>query len=94
MLDTDKDLFVKFRDGLMTFDQLQARTAERRYNIIYKCLDDLKEKGVLDPKYYENVEAFMPIFNMLYSSSTTYKDLLRPLGPHETNKRCLRSIRH
>lgn len=73
---------------------MKARIAERRYNIAYKCLDDLKEKGILDPKYYTNIEEFLPFFNMIYSSESTYKDVLRPLEPYEANKRCLRSIRH
>jgi len=94
VLDADKDLFVKFRDSQLTYDQLKARIAQRRYNIAYKCLDDLKEKGQIDPKHYENVEAFMPIFNLLYSQAATYKDVLRPLAPHEIDKRCLRSIKH
>lgn len=93
-LDADKDLFIKFRDSQLTYDQLKARIAERHFNIAYKCLDDLKEKGAIDPKHYENVEAFMPIFNLLYSQAATYKDILRPLAPHEVEKRCLRSIKH
>ena len=94
LTDADKDLFVKYRDGQLTYDQLRARIAERRYNTVYKCLDDLKEKGTLDAKYYENVEEFLPIFKMLYSQDASIEDLLRPLKDYEVNKRCLRSIKH
>jgi hypothetical protein len=45
--DSDKDLFIKYRDSQITFDQLKCRIAERRFKVSYKCLDDLKSK--LDP---------------------------------------------
>lgn len=47
----DKDLFVKFRDGQYTLDQLKARIAERKDGIKYVVLDDLKQR--LDPKYFK-----------------------------------------
>jgi hypothetical protein len=94
ILNSDKDLFIKFRDSRLTYDQLRARTAERKCNIVYRCLDDLKQKGDLDPKYYEDIEAFIPYFNMLYGANGTYKDVLRPLEPYEASKKCLKSIKY
>ena len=51
-------------------------------------------KDKVDPKYYNNVDAFLPFFNMIYSSKATYKDVLRTLKPYESNKKCLRSIKY
>jgi len=75
----DKDLFVKFRDGKMTMDQLKVRLAERAFDIQFKCLDDLKDRGAIDPKFYENVEAFVPFFNMIYGANANYLDVVRDL---------------
>ena len=52
--EADKDIFIKFRDGKLTFDQLRVRIAERKFRMEFKCLDDLKHK--IEPKYYENIE--------------------------------------
>ncbi|CDW77049.1 UNKNOWN [Stylonychia lemnae] len=94
LLDSDKDLFMKFRDQIITFDQLRARIAERKFKVSYQCLDDLKEK--LDPQFYTNMEDFEPYFKMIYGSKSnlTHKDILRDLLPYESNKRCLKSIKH
>ena len=51
--DIDRDLFINFRDKKVTYDQIKARLAERRYNIIYKCLDDLKPE--IDPEFYTDL---------------------------------------
>jgi|LauGreDrversion4_2_1035121.scaffolds.fasta_scaffold569882_1 hypothetical protein len=58
----------------------------------FKCLDDLKDK--IDPKYYENVNKFMPFFEMIYGPNSTYKDVMRSLEPHESNLHCLKSIKY
>lgn len=45
------DLFLSFKDGTYTFDQLKARIAERADpEQKYVVLDDLKK--ILDPKYF------------------------------------------
>ena len=44
----DKDLFVKLRDGILTFDQVRARLQQKNYNIHYKVIDDLKH-DLYDP---------------------------------------------
>jgi hypothetical protein len=62
--EADKDLFIKFRDGHITFDQLRIRIAERKFQMEFKCLDDLKP--IIEPKYYENVDQFLPFFEMIY----------------------------
>ena len=58
----------------------------------FKCLDDLK--GKIEPKYYENIEKFLPFFEMIYGTNSTYKDVMRSLEPHESNLHCLRSIKY
>ena len=50
---SDKDLFIKLRDGHYTLDQLKARIAERTTGLKYVVLDDLKDQ--LDPRFYEEV---------------------------------------
>jgi hypothetical protein len=35
MKNSDKDLFMKFRDKAITYDQLKARIAERRFHVTY-----------------------------------------------------------
>lgn len=52
----DKDLYLQFKDGLITLDQLKSRIAERRDKINYVCLDDMKKR--LDPKYFEGERVF------------------------------------
>ena len=92
LFDSDKDLFIKFRDHQITFDQLKARIAERHFKVSYVVLDDLKDK--LDPSFYQDLDSFEPYFKMIYSNNPTYKDILRKLEPYESNNRCLRSIKH
>jgi len=60
----------------------------------FKCLDDLKQKKTLQPEYYENIEGFLPFFEMIYGPNSTYKDVMRELEPHESNLHCLRSIKY
>ena len=47
----DKDLFLKLKDGQYTMDQIKARIAERKNNIKYTVLDDLKD--VLNPAFFK-----------------------------------------
>lgn len=47
----DKDLFVKLKEGHYTMDQIKARIAERKNNIKYTVLDDLKD--VLDKDFFK-----------------------------------------
>lgn len=70
MRGADKDLFMKFKNKEMTYDQLKTRLAERRYNFTYKCLDDLKP--TIDESFYTNLQKFEPYFNMIYSKNPTY----------------------
>ena len=79
MQNSDKDLFIKFRDQTITYDQLKARINERRFKVTYKVLDDLKDK--IDPSFYENLEEFEPYFKMIYGNKGTisHKDVLRQL---------------
>jgi len=42
ILKSDKDLFLKLKDGQYTLDQLKARISYRKTGINYVVLDDLK----------------------------------------------------
>ena len=44
----DKDHFIKYSTGEITFNQLKRLIAERKYNMKYVTLDDLREH--LDPE--------------------------------------------
>jgi hypothetical protein len=94
LVNSDKDLFIGFRDGNMTMDQLKVRQAERLFNITFKCLDDLKERNIIDERFYNNVDKFLPFFNLIYGDKATYKDVARELQPYESNLRCLKSIKY
>jgi len=48
----DKDLYVRFKNGEYTLDQLKARIAERWDGTKYKVLDDLKEQ-LKETTYFE-----------------------------------------
>jgi len=88
----DKDLFIKFRDSKISLDQLRARIAERRFNVRYVTLDDVKPK--LAPEILEGLDEYEPIFKMLYGEGEVpVQEVLKPLAPHEANKRCLKSLR-
>lgn len=51
---SDKDLFIKFRDNKITYDQLRARGAALQKFATYMVLDDFKHK--LNPKIMDNLE--------------------------------------
>lgn len=38
----DKDLFIKLRDGDLTFDQVRARLQHKNFNNNYRILDDFR----------------------------------------------------
>ena len=88
---SDKDLFIKYRDEGITLTQLQARVAERKFNVKYTTLDDLKPRLVKE--IYEDLDSFKKVFKMIFHSlDPPVKDLMRELKPHEINDRCLKSI--
>ncbi len=43
LADSDKDLFLNFRDQVISYDQLRARIAERQGVASYKVFDDITE---------------------------------------------------
>ena len=49
-----KDLYLQFRDTKITYDQLQARMAERKGIASYKVFDDIK--CLLNPAQLERLE--------------------------------------
>ena len=54
LLHSDKELFIKFRDGQISYDQLVARGAEKKGCAKYLVLDDIKKK--LNPDILEDEE--------------------------------------
>jgi hypothetical protein len=52
--DTDKDLFINFRDKKITYDQLKARVADRMGIASYKVFDDIK--NLLHPGLLKRLE--------------------------------------
>lgn len=64
---TDKDLYVKFRDKKMTFDQLRARTAHKNGYATYKVLDDIRDK--LDPELLKEKKDLRYMYDLIYHDS-------------------------
>ena len=88
---TDKDLFIQFRDGLITLNQFKARIAERRGLAKYKVLEDIYPN--LHPSIKQEIEENPNIVELIYGKNATVADLQRPLEDWEVNKRCRRSIK-
>merc|ERR1711904_740324 len=44
LVQADKNLFLKFRDGELTYDQLRARSSEKNGTGKYVVLDDFRHK--------------------------------------------------
>ena len=53
---SDKDLFICFRDKIITYDQLLARIAERTGLANYTVYDDIK--GILHPSITDPEEKY------------------------------------
>jgi hypothetical protein len=89
----DADLFVKLRDGILTFDQIRSRIQSRHFNCDYKIIDDLKE-DLYDPKIMEpNRKQEQQILNMYGVSS--FKNLPVKKMINEvpiSNERCMKSL--
>jgi hypothetical protein len=68
----DRDLFVKFRDGHISYDQYRARGAEKNGFANYIVLDDVKHKlnpRIVDPAYQKTYKLrFRPVSEDVYSS--------------------------
>eukprot|EP00347_Sterkiella_histriomuscorum_P017404 403349507 len=91
---SDKDLFVQFRDKHITFDQLKARVAERQGLAKYMVYDDIKDQ--LHPSITQNLDKYDQTMKLLFKGKDKIevKDLLRPFEPWEVNPRCLKSIQY
>lgn len=91
---TDKDLFLRFRDKKLTFDQLRARTAQKNGYATYVVLDDIRD--ILHPKILENKKelAYMyEIINNDYKYGTkTFFEKLQGLESWEADSHCVRSM--
>lgn len=94
LVKSDKDLFISFRDKKITYDQLQARVAERTGAATYVVFDDIKDQ--LAPSILEGLDTYGETMKLLYKGKKklTIQDLLRPLEPWEVNHRCLKSIQY
>ena len=94
IIQSDKDLFVQFRDHQITFDQLKARIAERQGLANYTVYDDIKKD--LHPSITENLDKYDSTMRLLFKGKTKIEvsDLLRPFADWEVNPRCLKSIQY
>ena len=61
---SDKELFIKFRNKQITYDQLRARGANLQKFANYKVLDDFKHK--LNPKIMENLDKYKNIYKLRF----------------------------
>ena len=66
LIRSDKDLFVKFRDKLITFDQIKAWVAERQGLASYTVYDDIKEG--LHPSITENLAQYKKTMDLLFKN--------------------------
>jgi hypothetical protein len=86
-----KQIFAKFRDGLLTPEQFKCRVMCNAFDIEYKVLDDMKE--VIDPDFFDkNLEKYRPDIERIYGKNFTKKSLNEELKPHEINSKCLKSV--
>ena len=85
----DRWIFLKFRDGELTADQLSSRVVERRFGLKYKTLDDLKPY-ILKQFYDGTGEQKKQILDLIYGDNPD--NITRELLPHEINLKCLRSV--
>ena len=91
-MNCDKQLFVKYRDREITFDQLKARTSETNGMGKYVVIDDFQK--ILEPimkdhdieKMRENGELDK------YDSNKTIDEIINPDSNRITNPKCLRSL--
>ena len=84
----DKDLFGKFRDGVITLDQLRARVAEKRGICKYQVYEDLEPQIPLAVK--ERMKQKHYSYYLLHDKN-------RPHGPFqewEVNPHCLKSCKY
>ena len=86
----DKDIFVQFRDCVITYNQLQARILERRGSTKVTVFDDLKAD--LDPSIKTMLVEKPGTFKLILKRKKNIEDLLKPREPWEQNEHCLKSI--
>lgn len=89
---TDKELFMKFRDGKITLNQYKARLSEKRGLSTYKVLEDIWPQ--IHPTIKEDLKKNPEIHHQIYGKHATASDLQRPLADWELNPHCLRSIKY
>ncbi|CDW81992.1 UNKNOWN [Stylonychia lemnae] len=94
IMQSDKDLFVQFRDKFISFDQLKARIAERQGLAKYTVYDDIKD--TLHPSITQNLDKYDQTMKLLFKNKDKIEvsDLLRPLEAWEVNPKCLKSIQY
>lgn len=68
MKNGDRDLFVKFRDGVITYDQLRARGAEKNGYAKYVVLDDFIHK--LNPVLVAGLEDYKKTYQMRFGKES------------------------
>eukprot|EP00347_Sterkiella_histriomuscorum_P020969 403335764 len=89
-----KDQFLDFRNGEITYDQLQSRIAQRQGIAEYKIFDDVKKD--LHPSIVQDLDKYDKVMSLLYKGKDKidHKDLLKPLEDWQANLRCLKTIQY
>lgn len=87
---SDKDQFVQYCNGLMTFNQFKRSVFNWRYKIKYAVLDDIKLEGAVTG---QALTALKPKLKMIYGDNPTVKQILsKEFQPHELSFKCLKSV--
>ncbi|CDW84108.1 UNKNOWN [Stylonychia lemnae] len=92
--ESQKDLYLDFRDNRITYDQLKARLFERRGVGEYKVYDDIKKD--LHPSIIDGLDQYGKVMDLLYKGKDKLEvsDLLKPYESWQINHRCLKTIQY
>ena len=82
---SDKELFIKFRDKKITYDQLRARGAALHNYATYKVLDDFQHK--LNPKIMENLDHYKKLYKLRFGKDPSQELISSFKGPDKLNKK-------
>lgn len=88
----DKDLYTKFRDKEITFDQLMARMASKHNYGNYTVLDDIKDD--LNEKLLGKSSLKYNMLDNKKGQFVHHDEINRKLEPFELSQHCMRSLLH
>ena len=87
----DKDLFVKFREQEMSYDQLRARGASKDGHASYVVLDDIKHK--LNPRIRDNLETYKKQYYLRFGNLHKEELTSSFKGPAKLLKKVSKSLK-